>query len=135
MTVLRYFKVYSMFLSNIKTFLALMFFIYRALCLYFYFFNKAEFSVFCYRNRFWLEKGRTLRLTGRKNLSTKDDVPCSTLISHHNQLLITKFGRILCLTRKWRQKCSPLQVKAPLTEKTWARGWVVLVVTFHSFQD
>ena len=38
----------------------------------------------------------------------------STRIIHHNQLLITKFGRILCLTRKWRQKCSPLQVKAPL---------------------
>ena len=42
-----------------------------------------------------------------------------TRIIHHNQLLMTKFGRILCLTRKWRQKCSPLQVKAPLTEKTW----------------
>ena len=52
----------------------------------------------------------------------------STLIIHHNQLLMTKFGRILCLTRKWRQKCSLLQVNAPLTEKTWGRGWVVLVV-------
>ena len=52
----------------------------------------------------------------------------STRIIHHNQLLMTKFGRILCLTRKWRQKCSPLQVNAPLTEKTWGRGWVVLVV-------
>ena len=62
----------------------------------------------------------------------------STRIIHHNHLLMTKFGRILCLTRKWRQKCSPLQVKASLTEKTWGRGWVVLVVkkkwrTFHSF--
>ena len=47
----------------------------------------------------------------------------STLIIHHNQLLMTKFGRILCLTRKWLQKCSPLQVKANL-----GRGWVVLVV-------
>ena len=55
-------------------------------------------------------------------------LPKSTLIVHHNQLLMTKFGRILCLTRKWRQKCSPLQVNAPLTEKTWGRGWVVLVV-------
>ena len=27
---------------------------------------------------------------------------------HHNQLLITKFGRIFCLAMKWRQKCSPL---------------------------
>ena len=30
----------------------------------------------------------------------------STRIIHHNQFLMTKFGRILCLTRKWRQKCS-----------------------------
>ena len=52
----------------------------------------------------------------------------STRIIHRNQLLMTKFGRILCLTRKWRQKCSLLQVNAPLTEKTWGRGWVVLVV-------
>ena len=28
-------------------------------------------------------------------------LPKSTLIVHHNQLLMTKFGRILCLTRKW----------------------------------
>ena len=52
----------------------------------------------------------------------------STSIIHHNQLLITKFGRILCLTMKCRQKCNPLQVNALLTEKTWGRGWVVLVV-------
>ena len=52
----------------------------------------------------------------------------STRIIYHNPLLLTKFGRILFLTRKWRQKCSPLQVNAPLTEKTWGRGWVVLVV-------
>ena len=32
----------------------------------------------------------------------------STSIIHHNQLLMTKFGRLLCLTRKWGQKCSPL---------------------------
>ena len=48
----------------------------------------------------------------------------STRIIHHNQLLMTKFERILCLTRKWRQKCSLLQVKAPLTEKAWGRDWV-----------
>ena len=41
----------------------------------------------------------------------------STRIIHHNQLLMTKFGRILCLTRKWRQKCSPLQVKASLPRR------------------
>ena len=49
----------------------------------------------------------------------------STRIIHHNQLLMTKFGRILCLTRKWGQNyrvLSFLQVKAPLTEKTWGRG-------------
>ena len=53
--------------------------------------------------------------------------------------MITKFGRIFCLTRRRRQKCSPLQVNAPLTEKTWGRGWVVLFVakkwrTLPSFQ-
>ena len=30
----------------------------------------------------------------------------SSRIIHHIQLLMTKFGRILCLTRKWGQKCS-----------------------------
>ena len=52
----------------------------------------------------------------------------STRIIHHKQLLMTKFGSILCLKRKWRQKCSLLQVNAPLTVKTWGRGWVVFVV-------
>ena len=41
----------------------------------------------------------------------------STRILHHNQLLMTKFGKILCLTRKWRQKCSPLLVKASLPRR------------------
>ena len=65
----------------------------------------------------------------------------STRIIHHNQLLMTKFGRILCLTRKWRQKCSPLQVNAPLTERTWGLGWVCFgcenkkKTTLHSFQE
>ena len=36
--------------------------------------------------RFWLAKSKRL--------------------IHHNQLLMTKFGRNLTLTRKWRQKCS-----------------------------
>ena len=31
-----------------------------------------------------------------------------TRLIHHNQLLLTKLGRILCLARKWRQKCSVL---------------------------
>ena len=51
-----------------------------------------------------------------------------TRIIHHNHLLMTKFGRTLCLTRKWSQKCRPLQVNVPLTEKTWGRGWVVSIV-------
>ena len=45
-----------------------------------------------------------------------------------HQLPMTKFGRILCLTRKWHKKCSLLQVNELLTEKTCGQGWVVLVV-------
>ena len=30
----------------------------------------------------------------------------STRLIHHNQSLVTKFGRILCLAWKWCQKCS-----------------------------
>ena len=56
----------------------------------------------------------------------------STRIIHHDQLLMTKFGRILCLTRKWRQKCSLQQVNAPLTEKTWGRDWVVVHMSVGS---
>ena len=41
----------------------------------------------------------------------------STRIIHHNQLQMTKFGRILCLTRKRRQKCSLLQVNALLPRR------------------
>ena len=49
----RLLKAYIMFSSNIKTFLALMFFIYRVLCLTsIFFFNKGESSAFWYRNRF-----------------------------------------------------------------------------------
>ena len=62
-----------------------------------------------YFPRFWLAKG--------------------TRIIHHNQLLMTKFGRILCLTRGNDAKNAAfLEVKVPLTEKTWGRGWVALVV-------
>ena len=56
----------------------------------------------------------------------------STHIIHHNQSLMTKFGRISCLMRKWRQKYSLLQVHALLTKKTWGRGWVVLVVNLKN---
>ena len=44
-------------------------------CKYYYY----SFKIF---PRFWLAK--------------------STRLIHHNQLLMTKFGRILCLARKWR---------------------------------
>ena len=47
---------------------------------------KLHYYSFKIFSRFWLAK--------------------STRSIHHNQLLMTKFGRILCLTRKWRQKCS-----------------------------
>ena len=52
----------------------------------------------------------------------------STCIIHHNQLLMTKFGRILCLTRKWCQKCSLLQVELFWL---WKQKWL----TLHSFQE
>ena len=32
----------------------------------------------------------------------------SKRLIHHNRLLMTKFGRVWCLARKWRQKCSVL---------------------------
>ena len=51
----------------------------------------------------------------------------STRIIHHNQLLMTKFWRILCLTRKRRHKCSPLQVKALLPRRP---GDVIRSVSF-----
>ena len=69
----------------------------------------------------------------------------TTHIIHHNQLLLTKFGRnfvIEPMTSKWCQKCSLLQVIEPLTDKPWGQDWVALVVrtkwqncrgTFYSF--
>ena len=50
--------------------------------------NKKYYYSFKIFPRFWLAKGPR--------------------ISHHNQLLMTKLGRILCLTRRWCQKCSVL---------------------------
>ena len=58
-------------------------------------------------------------------------------IIHHNHLLSTKFGRKL-MTSIVQQNCLGIE---RLTEKTWGRGWVVLVVNkkigwkFHSFQE
>ena len=53
-------------------------------------------------------------------------------IIHHNQLLLTQYwindvktvARCKLLNR-WRQKCSPLQIIEPLTEKTWGQGCVI----------
>ena len=79
--------------------------------------NYYSFKIF---PQFWLAKSRRM--------------------IHHKQLLMTKFGRILCLSRKWRQKCSPLQVKAPLPRRTgdkvelfwlWKQKWR----TLHLFQE
>ena len=55
---------------------------------HFYISHNAPYYSFKIFPRFWLAK--------------------STRLIHHNQLLMTKFGRILCLARKWRQKCSVL---------------------------
>ena len=61
---------------------------------------KYSFKIFL---RFWLAK--------------------TTRIIHHNQLLLTKFGRILPYMERnrWRQ------IIEPLTKKTWGQDWVVLV--------
>ena len=68
------------------------------------------------------------------------------IIIHHNQLLLAKFGKNFVILNRWRQNGVKsavwFQVTEPLTEKTWRRGWVVLIVrtkcrncrgTFYSF--
>ena len=65
----------------------------------------------------------------------------SARIIHNNQLLMTKFERILCLTRKWRQKCSVLAGKGTVNREDLGtrlscfgcenKKWG----TFHSFQE
>ena len=69
-----------------------------------------------------------------------------THLIHHNQLLLTKFKKNFVILNRWRENdvksAAWLQVIEPLTEKTWGRGRVVLVVrtkwpnyrgTFYSF--
>ena len=41
----------------------------------------------------------------------------TTRIIHHNQLLLTKFGKSFIMLSRWRQN-------EPLTVKIWGRGWV-----------
>ena len=67
-----------------------------------HFSSKGELKSFYYSFkifvRFWLAK--------------------STSIIHHNQLLLTKFRRILRLINRWQRKCSTLvQVNAPLPKR------------------
>ena len=63
--------------------------------------------------------------------------PCFWLVKakriiHHNQLLLTKFGKNVIILNRWRQNdvkgTAFLEVIEPLTVKTWGRGWIVLVV-------
>ena len=62
-------------------------------------------------------------------------------IIHHNQLLLTKLGRILPYWTDDVESAAQLQIIEPLTKKTLGQGWVVLVVntknsgTFHSFHQ
>ena len=60
-----------------------------------------------------------------------------TRIIHHNQLLLTKFGRILPYWTDDVKSAVNLQIIEPLTEKTLRRGWVVFEVsnggTLYSF--
>ena len=70
----------------------------------------------------------------------------TTRIIHHNQPLLTKFEKNFVMLNRWRQNdvksAALLQVIELLTEKTWGRGWVILVIrtkwrncrgTFSSF--
>ena len=55
----------------------------------------------------------------------------STRIIHHKEILLTKFGKNFAYKlNRWHQKysASKLQIIEPLTQKTWGRGWVVLIV-------
>ena len=62
-----------------------------------------------------------------------------TRIIHHNQLLLTKFGKILPYWTNDVKSAAKLQIIEPLTKKTWGRVWVVFEVsngrTFYSFHS
>ena len=68
-----------------------------------------------------------------------------THIIHHDQLLSTKFERILPYWTDDVKSAAKLQITESLTEKTWRRGWVVIVAmvacenknggTFQSFHQ
>ena len=52
-----------------------------------------------------------------------------THIIHHNQLLLTKFGRILPCWTDDVKSAAKLQIFEQLTEKTWGRVWVIFEVS------
>ena len=62
-----------------------------------------------------------------------------TRIIHQNQLLLTKFGRILPYWTNDVKSAAKLQIIEPLTKKTWGQVWVVFEVsngrTFYSFHS
>ena len=52
-----------------------------------------------------------------------------TRVIHHNQLLLTKFGRILSYWTDDVKSAAKLQIIESLTEKTWGQVWVVFKVS------
>ena len=55
----------------------------------------------------------------------------STCLIHRNQLLMTKFGRILCLARKPRKKAAFLQARDEV-ELFWLRTWKMADISLVS---
>ena len=49
--------------------------------------------------------------------------------SHHNQLMLTKFERILSYRTDVVKTAAKLQIIEPFNEKTWGRVWVVFEVS------
>ena len=83
--------------------------------------NNENYDSFKIFRRFWLAK--------------------STHIIHHNQFPETKFGRILCLKTKWRQKCSVRAGYGTVNREDLGRRLSCFSCvnkkwrTFHSFQE
>ena len=51
------------------------------------------------------------------------------IIHHHNQLLLTTFGRILPYWTDDVRSAATLQIIEPFTKKTWWRVWLVFKVS------
>ena len=61
--------------------------------------------------------------------------PHSKIVWYWSLLFILNISSFLigwnqnfAISNRWRQSAAKLQIMVPLTEKTWRRGWVVLVV-------